>query len=191
MDKISLIGIAGGSASGKGYIAKQLAQNLTSKGAKVAVICADDYYKDVSHLTKEQLRHYDFDCPEAIAFDELVSDIKMILNHKVVKMRKYDFISHKAIRDPNHFIDGSRIDKLIVEGLFVLYVPAIRNMCDKKIFVDASSSTRLQRRMKRDVAERGISPEETIRIFKTIVEPAHIKYVQSCKKYADTVIDNN
>ncbi len=175
--------VGGGSCSGKTSFARYLADSLPH----AALLATDDYYLDRSTLTRAEIVAYNFDCPDAIDFDGLASDVRVLLSGRAVPRRVYDFSLHKS------GIDGSRpadFDFLVIEGLFALRFAPLRELSFARFFVAASDAARLERRIERDVAERGRDADDVRRQFAGQVRPMHELYVEPTRVYADYVIGN-
>lgn len=179
-----VIGIAGASGAGKTTLAKKL---QTSLGEDVAVICQDNYYKDLSHLSIDQRSQTNFDAPGSIDFDLLKTHLKALKAGKVIDLPVYDFVTHSRT-DETIKIDPKKIT--IIEGCLVFAVPEIRDICDMKLFVDADMDICLCRRIERDQKERGRSfPDIKNQYLKTVL-PMFSKYIAPSKAYADLIIPN-
>ena len=173
-DKVVLIGVAGGSASGKTYLAKKLCDEL-----KGSCLSMDDYY-----FGRENVKDDNFDKPEAFDFGLFRSHLLLLKQGKVIQKPVYDF---KGVR--TGYVDYKPSKYIIVEGLFALN-SLIRDLLSLKIFVDSDSKLRLKRRIERDVKERGKTEERVILRWNRYVEPMFKEYVEPQKKYADVVVLN-
>ena len=178
-----LIGVAGGSGSGKTLVARRLFEELGSD--KVIIIQEDSYYKDLSHLEFEKRKKCNFDHPDA--FDEklILSQLKDLINGKYINHPIYDFTKHtrkkKTKRIGNHII-------IILEGILVLHSSELRDIMDIKVYVDTDDDIRLIRRLKRDIKERERSMESIIKQYEESVRPMHLQFVEPSKRYADIII---
>lgn len=179
----SLILIAGGSAAGKSFIGKLIADKY--KNLSVSVLSHDNYYKDVSNLSEKELSEYNFDHPDAIDSSLLFKDISALLERKQVEIPSYDFITHKR---KEHQIIVPESDIIILEGIFALYFKELINISSMSVFVDTDSDIRLARRIKRDVAQRGFSVESVIDNYLSVVKPMHDTFIEPSKKNADIII---
>ncbi len=177
-----VVGVVGGSGSGKTTFAERLRSRL---GADSVVISHDDYYKDMSHMTDEEAAVYDFDCPDAFETDLLVEHLRTLAGGKAVDVPSYDYATHARI-DGFQRIEPVRV--VIVEGILVMCDPALRSLFDITVFVDADDDTRLQRRIERDCRERGATLESAMQMYYEIAKPAHDKFVEPFKNDADMVI---
>jgi len=154
---VALVLIAGGSAAGKSFIGKLIAEKYAD--FSVTVLSHDNYYKDVSHLSNNELNAYNFDHPDSIDSGLLVSDIKQILEGKQIKIPEYDFITHKSIKNQ---IEVPVSDIIIIEGIFALYYKDLLDIASFSIFVDTDPDIRLARRIKRDIFQRGFSIDSVL-----------------------------
>lgn len=179
-----VIGIAGASGAGKTTLAKKL---QTSLGEDVAVICQDNYYKDLSHLSIDQRSQTNFDAPGSIDFDLLKTHLKALKAGKVIDLPVYDFVTHSRT-DETIKIDPKKIT--IIEGCLVFAVPEIRDICDMKLFVEADMDICLCRRIERDQKERGRSFPDIKNQYLKTVRPMFLKYIAPSKAYADLIIPN-
>lgn len=181
-----IIGIAGGTGSGKTTVVNQIINELPPD--EVGVISQDSYYKDTSHLSFEDRVKINFDHPQSIDFDLLVSHLKELKNGNPIEQPVYSFIDHNRKKEtlttvPKHV--------MIVEGILILTHPEIRKMFDIKIYVHADSDERLIRRLKRDIAERGRDLEEVLNRYQSTLKPMHQQFIEPTKEYADIIIPTN
>ncbi len=179
-----IIGIAGGSASGKSTIAKSLFQQFEEKKS-VIIIRQDDYYKDQSHLSMEERVKNNYDHPFAFDTELLVTHLNSLSQGVTIVKPKYDFTHHTRSNE-TEIIEPSEV--IILEGLFVLEDELIRNKLDIKIFVETDADVRFIRRLQRDVLDRGRTVESVITQYLTTVKPMHEGFVEPSKKYADVII---
>ena len=184
-DKIIIIGIAGGSGSGKTRLVKNILSELSD--TKTISIEVDSYYKDLSHLSFEEREKNNFDHPNSIDFELLYYHLKEILNNKKIETPLYNYKEH--IRDKNNVKTiEENIQIILLEGIFALYDQKIRDLMEIKIFVDTPSDVRILRRIKRDVNKRKRTIESVIEQYNKTVRPMFIKYVKPTKEYADLII---
>lgn len=183
MDKPILIGITGGTGSGKSTVSREILKSIHHKN--VAIIEQDSYYKNQSHLTFEERTKTNYDHP--FAFDNvlLIQHLKDLLNNKPIEKPIYDFEKHTRKVET---ITVYPKDIIILEGILILNDEEIRNLCDIKIFVDTDSDVRVIRRIERDIKERGRTLDSVIEQYMTTVRPAHLQFVEPSKKYADIII---
>ena len=179
-----LIGIAGGSASGKTTIAQMLYEEF-EKSNSVTIIREDDYYKDQSHLTYEERVKTNYDHPFAFDHDLMKDQLNELLKGNPIVKPTYDFTVHN--RSPKTELVEPR-EVIIVEGLFVLEEKEIRDLMDIKIYVDTPYDVRFIRRMLRDVKERGRQLENIVDQWLTTVRVMHEEFVEPSKKYAHIII---
>ncbi|WP_339611113.1 uridine kinase [uncultured Planktosalinus sp.] len=181
-----IIGIAGGTGSGKTTVVNQIINELPPN--EVGVISQDSYYKDTSHLPFEERVKINFDHPKAIDFDLLVAHLKELKKGKTIKQPVYSFVEHNRT---NQTVATAPKHVMIVEGILILTHPDIRDMFDIKIYVHADSDERLIRRLKRDIAERGRNLEEVLNRYQTTLKPMHQQFIEPTKEYADIIIPTN
>jgi len=183
MDKAILIGIAGGSGSGKTLIAKNILEDLGSE--KVIIIEQDDYYKDLLDLSLEERAKTNFDHPDSLDDELLISHLKSLIARNPIEMPIYDFKTH-CRKPETQRIEGLLI--VILEGILILDNPQMRELMDIKVFVDTDSDIRFIRRLKRDIHNRGRTMESVIEQYKRTVRPMHLEFVEPSKRYADIII---
>ena len=181
-----IIGIAGGTGSGKTTVVNQIIEEL--KNEEVDVISQDSYYQDTSHLTYEERTKINFDHPKSIDFDLLVSHLKDLKAGKNIQQPVYSFREHNRTAETVE-IEPRKV--IIVEGILILTHPDIREMFDIKIYVHADSDERLIRRLKRDIAERGRDLEEVLNRYQTTLKPMHQQFIEPTKEFADIIIPTN
>ncbi len=181
-----IIGIAGGTGSGKTTVVNQIIEEL--KNEEVDVISQDSYYQDTSHLSYEQRTKINFDHPKSIDFDLLVSHLKELKAGKNIQQPVYSFKEHNRTGE-TVTIEPRKV--IIVEGILILTHPDIREMFDIKIYVHADSDERLIRRLKRDIAERGRDLEEVLNRYQTTLKPMHQQFIEPTKEFADIIIPTN
>lgn len=181
-----IIGIGGGTGSGKTTVVDQIIENLP-KG-QVAVISQDAYYKDLSHLSKEERTNVNFDHPNAIDFKLLCEHLIELKEGRSILEPVYSFVEHNRTEKTKR-IEPTKV--LVVEGILILTDPAIRNIFDIKVFVHADSDERLIRRLKRDIAERGRDLNEVLQRYQTTLKPMHQQFIEPTKEFADIIIPNN
>lgn len=181
-----VIGIAGGTGSGKTTVVNQIINELPSN--QVVVISQDSYYKDTSHLSFEERVKINFDHPKAIDFELLASHINDLKNGKTINQPVYSFIEHNRT---NETITTNPRDVMIVEGILILTQPEIRDLFDIKIYVHADSDERMIRRLKRDITERGRDLNEVLNRYQSTLKPMHQQFIEPTKEYADIIIPTN
>ncbi|MDO4814051.1 MAG: uridine kinase [Gemella sp.] len=183
MKKPLVIGIVGGSGSGKTTVTKKIIEELNED--KVVLIEQDYYYKNQDHLTMEERVRTNYDHPDAFDNDLLAHHLQELIEGKSVDMPIYDYVNHTRSSETKHQ-EAKGI--IILEGLFGLYSKTLRDQLDIKIFVDTPSDIRILRRLLRDMKERGRSVESVISQYLTSVRPMHEQYIQPTRQYADIVI---
>ena len=184
MSKSIVIGIAGGSASGKSLIAKRLFEAFESEKS-IIIIRQDDYYKDQTNLTMEERIKINYDHPFAFDSDFLVTHLMELLNGKPIQKPVYDFVNHTRSGETECLYPA---DVIILEGLFVLENEDIRKLLNMKIFVDTDADIRFIRRLVRDVRDRGRTLESVVEQYTTTVRVMHNLFVEPSKRYADIII---
>lgn len=181
-----IIGIAGGTGSGKTTVVQQIISQLPKD--EVCVISQDSYYKDTSHLTYEQRAAINFDHPNSIDFALLAEHLALLRDNKPVEQPVYSFVDHNRTKET---ITTYPKKVIIVEGILILTHPEIREHFDIKIYVHADSDERLIRRLKRDIAERGRDLEEVLTRYQTTLKPMHQQFIEPTKEFADVIIPTN
>ena len=183
-NKVIIIGIAGGSGSGKTRLVKNMLSELSD--TKTTSIEVDSYYKDLSHLPFKEREKNNFDHPNSIDFNLLYEHLKKIINNKKIETPLYNYKEH--IRDKNNIKTIENVQIILLEGIFALYEQKIRDLMEIKIFVDTPSDIRILRRIKRDVNKRKRTIESIIEQYNQTVRPMFIKYVKPTKEYADLIV---
>lgn len=182
MNGTLVIGIAGGTGSGKTTLTRAIADNFAGN---VTVIAHDSYYKAHDDIPLEQRRGLNYDSPEAFDNELMVTQIKQLINGQAVECPTYDYTMHTRAKETEH-LEPSRI--LIVEGILIYAEPKICELCDIKLFVDTDADVRILRRIKRDVVDRGRSLESVEAQYLQTVKPMHELYVEPSKRQADLII---
>lgn len=187
MNKPIIIGIAGGTASGKTTISNQLVEHF--KDESFIIIKQDDYYKDQSHKTMAERVVNNYDHPDAFDTDLLVAQLAELKNGKSILKPTYDFEKHNRSQD---IIDEVQpADVILLEGIFVLAEPRVRDLCDIKIYCDTPDDIRFIRRLVRDTKERGRSVDSVISQYLDTVKPMHDAFIEPSKKYANIIFPEN
>ncbi len=177
-----IVGIAGGTGSGKTTLAEKL---LTTFSHRAALINQDDYYKDLSCLSREERAKQNFDHPNSIDFELLKKHLLSLKDNQSVEVPAYNFCTHS--REPlTHTVDPAEI--IILEGILLFAVPEIRELCDLKIFVETDDDIRLLRRIERDLNERARDFKSVRDQYVTTVKPMHDAFVEPSKRFADLII---
>ncbi|MFZ4876457.1 uridine kinase [Janthinobacterium sp. Mn2066] len=178
-----IIGVAGGSGSGKSTVSQQV---LASFGADmVSVVMQDDYYCDQTHLSPEVRSQQNYDHPQAFEWPLLVQHVQALRNGIAIEMPEYDFTLHNR---SSRTISVKPAPVIVIEGLFALYDEDLRDMMSLKIFVDTASDVRFIRRMQRDITERGRSVESVIEQYLETVRPMHKQFIEPTKRNADIIL---
>jgi len=181
-----IIGIAGGTGSGKTTVVHQIMNELPE--TEVGIISQDSYYKQNIGMSYEERSNINFDHPRAIDFELLVQHLKELKAEKTIEQPVYSFVTHNRTDDT--IITHPR-KVMIVEGILILANPELRDMFDIKVFVHADSDERLIRRLKRDIAERGRDMEEVLNRYQTTLKPMHQQFIEPTKAFADIIIPND
>ena len=177
-----IIGIAGGSGSGKTTVVKAITEQLKEN---VVVIRQDSYYKDSSHIPAEERQKINFDEPAAFDWDLLISQLSQLKEGKSIEIPTYSYLT--CTRQPETVPMQPR-DVVIVEGILVFSDERLRNMMDIKVFVDADADDRLIRVINRDCIERGRTPGMVVERYERVLKPMHNMYIEPAKRFADLII---
>lgn len=181
-----IIGIAGGTGSGKTTVVNQILNELPNE--EITVISQDSYYHTNDHLTFEERTKINFDHPRAIDFDLMVRHLGDLRNGTVIEQPIYSFITHNRTKD-TLITHPSKV--LIVEGILIFTHKSLRDMLDIKIYVHADSDERLIRRLRRDINERGRDIDEVLQRYQHTLKPMHEQFIEPSKMYADLIIPND
>ncbi len=179
-----VIGIAGGSGSGKTTVVKAITEKL--KNEKVVVIPQDSYYKDLSDKSDEEKRSNNFDHPDAIEWDLLCAQLAELKAGNAVDQPIYSFISCSRSKTETKRVEPA--DVIIIEGILALCDPSLRAQMDLRIFVDADADDRLIRVIQRDIVERGRTADVVIERYQRVLKPMHEQFIEPCKRYADVIV---
>ena len=185
MNKPIIIGIAGGTASGKTTLAYKIKETLKEESV---ILSHDFYYKSLTNLTKAEREQRNYDCPEAFETDLLIKHIKLLMEGKEIERPIYSYTERLREKET---VKVTPAPFIIVEGLLVLENEELSNLMDIKIFVDTEADVRLMRLLERDTKERGLSVEYIIKKYKDTLKPMHEKYIEPCKEKADIIINGN
>ena len=183
MKKPILIGITGGTGSGKSTIADEIFNSFNEDC--IAMIQQDAYYKDQKHLTMEERVKTNYDHPRAFDNDSLIEHLKALMNGESIEKPIYDFTVHTRA-DETTTVNPR--DIIIVEGILILEDPRIRELLDIKVYVDTDADIRILRRMVRDIDERGRTVESVIEQYLSVVRPMHMQFTEPTKRYADIIV---
>jgi uridine kinase len=178
-----VIGIAGGSGSGKTTVAQVILQRVGPE--RIAFLQHDSYYKDLGGLPPNQRAEVNFDHPDSLESELLGKHIRQLVNGRAVQVPIYDFATHS--RTERTFTVQPR-PVILVEGILIFAEKSLRELFDVKIFVDTDSDIRFIRRLQRDIAERGRTVDSVIHQYQTTVRPMHMEFVEPSKRYADVII---
>jgi uridine kinase len=178
-----VIGIAGGSGSGKSTVARRVAESLGR--ASVVFLDMDAYYRNHTHLSLEERRRVNWDHPDAFDMDLLAEQLDTLANGREIRKPVYDFVTHTRRQD--HEVVAPA-DVIVVDGILLFAEARIRDLCDVKVFVDADADIRVLRRIRRDMKHRGRPLEEIIEQYLATVQPMHLQFVEPSKRYADVIV---
>ena len=178
-----IIGIAGGSGSGKTTVVKAITEQLKER---VTVIPQDAYYKDLSHFTAQEKRDYNFDHPDSIDFELLCEQLQQLKEGKSVEQPVYSYIT--CSRSKEETVTVHPADVIIVEGILIFTCEKVREQMDIKLFVDADDDDRLMRVISRDILERGKTVDWVIERYSKTVKPMYLQFIEPSKRYADIII---
>ena len=178
-----IIGIAGGSGSGKTTVVRAIANQLKED---VVVIPQDSYYKDLSHASEEEKRTHNFDHPDSVDFDLLHEQLKELKEGKTVEQPIYSYLTCGRSKDETLTVKPA--DIIIVEGILIFTDVKLRQLMDIKIFVDADDDDRVMRVISRDIVERGKTVDWVIERYTKTVKPMYHQFIEPSKRYADVII---
>ena len=178
-----IIGIAGGTGSGKSTVVRRIIESLPKD--EVAVIPQDCYYKDNHHIPLEERLKMNYDEPASIEWTLLVDQLKKLKEGKAIEMPTYDFITCSRLKETIHIEPR---DVVVVEGILVLTDKELRDMMDVRVFVDADADERLIRVIHRDCIERNRTPQMVIDRYQDMLKPMHELYIEPSKRYADLIV---
>jgi len=178
-----IVGIAGGTGSGKTTVVKKIKEVLTND--EVIVIPQDAYYKDSGHITLEERQKINFDHPDSVEFPLLIEQLKLLKSGLSVEMPVYSYLT--CLRSKETItVKPARV--AIVEGILILTDSGLRDILDIKVFVDADADDRLGRVITRDIEERGRSVMKVLERYHDTVKPSHLQFIEPSKRYADVII---
>lgn len=178
-----IIGIAGGSGSGKSTVARNVAQALRTES--VAFIDMDAYYLNFAHLPLPDRRKINWDHPETFDWELLVGQLTELAAGESIEKPVYDFVSHTR-SDRTLVVPPAHV--VVVDGILLFSDARVRDLCDVKVFVDADPDIRLIRRIRRDMSKRGRPLDEILEQYVTTVQPMHLQFVEPTKRYADVIV---
>lgn len=180
-NKSFIIGITGGSGSGKTTIVRKIAEVFSD----FVFLPQDNYYKSAENLNNENITDFNFDHPDAFDNDLLLDHLKKLKNFQKIELPNYDFVHHKRT-DEVTILEPKKL--VIFEGIMILFKKEIRELIDLKIYVDTPDDIRFIRRLKRDIEKRGRTIDSVIKQYLTYVRPGHLNFIEPTKIYADIII---
>lgn len=181
MSEVRVIGITGGSGSGKTTVVRKISEISD----RFVYISQDSYYKSASFVNNSNITAFNFDRPDAFDTDLMCSQLKDLKEGRAIDMPQYDYVTHSRKKETVH-IEPAPV--IIVDGLMVLYDQRLRDLMDLKIYVDTPADIRFIRRLQRDISERGRTVESVIKQYMEVVRPGHYEFIEPSKEYADLII---
>jgi len=178
-----IIGVAGGTGSGKTTVANQILERVGTE--HISYIPHDAYYRELNHLPKAERAKVNFDHPDSLETSLLVKDLEQLRRGEPVEIPVYDFTTHSRT-DQTKRIEPAPI--ILVEGILIFVEPELREQFDVKLFIDTDADIRFIRRLRRDIQERGRSSESVIRQYLRTVRPMHLEFVEPSKRHAHVII---
>ena len=182
MNKIWVVGVAGGSASGKTTIVNEIEEYF---GQDIVVISHDSYYKAHNDMDYEQRSQLNYDHPESFETERMAEDVRNLIKGRAIEMPVYDYTIHNRSNETVH-IEPKQV--IIIEGILILENKELRDLMDAKIYVDTDADERLMRRIRRDMKERARSIDSILDQYAATVKPMHEEFVEPSKRYADVII---
>lgn len=179
-----IIGIAGGTGSGKSTVVKKITELMNKED--VVVIPQDSYYKDCSHMSAEEKVLNNFDHPDSVDFNLLIEQLEKLKSGEVVEQPVYSYVTCERSKEEFIRVKPARI--IIVEGILIFTCEELRKMLDILVFVDADADDRLSRVICRDIVERGKDVEWVLRRYEHTVKPMHLQFIEPSKRYADIIV---
>ena len=181
MHGVKIIGISGGSGSGKTTIVRKISEIIPD----FLFIPQDNYYKSAEYINNKNITAFNFDHPEAFDNELILKQLKTLKNFRAVDMPQYDFVHHRRM---DQYIKIEPKKLIIFEGIMIFFDKRIRDLLDLKLFVDTPDDIRFIRRLKRDTTERGRTVESVIQQYLEVVRPGHYEFIEPTKMYADLII---
>lgn len=178
-----IIGIAGGTGSGKTTVVRKIVESLPA--GEVVLLPQDSYYKDSSHIPAEKRQSINFDHPDAFDWPLLREHLAALRQNISIEQPTYDYITSSRLPQTLH-IEPREV--VIIEGIMALYDPALRSMMDLKVFVDADPDERLIRVIQRDMLERGRTAQAVMDRYVRVLKPMHEQFIEPCKRHADLIV---
>jgi uridine kinase len=179
--KVKIIGISGGSGSGKTTIVRQIAEIVPD----FVCIAQDSYYKSAEYMDNQNITAFNFDHPSAFDTDLMVEHLRALKRGETIRVPVYDFVHHR--RSPET-VEVAPRSLVLFEGIMVFVDPRVRDLLDLKLYVDTPDDIRFIRRLQRDIKERGRTVESVIRQYLEVVRPGHLEFIEPTKAYADLII---
>ena len=181
MEKARVIGISGGSGSGKTTIVRKISETIRD----FVFIPQDNYYRSAEFINNSNITEFNFDHPNAFDSELMFQHLTALKEGRSIQMPQYDFVHHRRMEET---VEVSPAKVIIFEGIMVFYEKAIRDLMDLKIYVDTPDDIRFIRRLERDVNERGRTQESVIKQYMEVVRPGHFEFIEPTKSYADIII---
>ena len=178
-----IIGVAGGTGSGKTTVSQEILRRVGAE--RIVFIQHDSYYRDRSHLSLEERARSNYDHPDSLESEFLVSHLQQLQAGQLVEIPVYDFMTHTRTEE-TRCVEPKWV--ILVEGILIFAEPALREMFDVKIWVDTDADVRFIRRLRRDITERGRTVESVIEQYEGTVRPMHLEFAEPSKRYADVII---
>jgi uridine kinase len=178
-----IVGVAGGSGSGKSTVARKLAELLTE--ISVASVSMDAYYRNMTHLTLDERKQLNWDHPDVVDMELLGDQLEALAGGAAIDKPVYDFVTHRRVAR-TEVVAGA--DVVIVDGILLYWDPRVRSLCDIRIFVDVEADIRLIRRIRRDMRARGRQLKEILDQYLSTVRPMHEEFVEPTKQFADIIV---
>lgn len=183
MGKPIVIGVAGGTGSGKTTVAREIIRQFPE--SKVVMIEQDSYYKDQTHLSMEERVKTNYDHPFAFDNDLFIDHIKSLLNFQAIEKPKYNYAEHTRMKET---VNVQPRDVILLEGILILEDERLRDLMDIKIYVDTDADVRIIRRLLRDIRDRGRTIDSVVDQYLSVVRPMHLQFIEPTKRYADIII---
>ncbi len=179
--EVRLIGITGGSGSGKSTVVRRIKEAYP----EAVVISQDSYYRSAPFISNDNITAYNFDHPDAFDMDLMLDNLRDLKDGRACMMPQYDFVHH---RRKDEFVRVEPSNLIILDGLMIFYDERIRDVLDLKLYVDTPADIRFIRRLQRDIKERGRTVESVIEQYTKVVRPGHFNFIEPMKEYADIII---
>jgi uridine kinase len=178
-----VIGVAGGSGSGKTTVVRHIIERVGP--VNLTLIQQDSYYRDMAHMSYEDRALQNYDHPASLETDLMTRHVRTLIDGGSVDIPVYDFASHERARQ---VITAAPRPVILIDGILIFFEKELRDLMDLRIFVDTDADVRLLRRLKRDIVERGRSIDSVLAQYETFVRPMHLEFVEPTKRYADIII---